>query len=133
MKVFSKPTFVYTYFSCVQFFATLWTVACQAPLFMGFSRQEYWSGLPCPSPRDLPNPGIEPASLRSCALASVFYSSTTWEAPLGVGNINKFNSTVRHQPVRTFATLSSRAGLGPLALVILVREVSGFRVWGGER
>ena len=40
--------------------ATLWTVACQAPLSMGFSRQEYWSGLPFPSPGDLPNPGIEP-------------------------------------------------------------------------
>ena len=39
-----------------------WTVACQAPLFMEFSRQEYWSGLPCPSPGDLPNPGIEPRS-----------------------------------------------------------------------
>ena len=41
---------------------TSWTVACQAPLSMGFSKQEYWSGLPCPSPGDLPNPGIEPRS-----------------------------------------------------------------------
>ena len=40
--------------------ANLWTVACQAPLSMGFSRQEYWRGLPFPSPGDLPNPGIEP-------------------------------------------------------------------------
>ena len=40
--------------------ATPWTIACQAPLSMGFSRQEYWSGLPFPSPGDLPNPGIEP-------------------------------------------------------------------------
>ena len=39
----------------------LWTVAHQAPLSMGFSRQEYWGGLPCPPPGDLPNPGIEPA------------------------------------------------------------------------
>ena len=39
-----------------------WTVACQAPLFMGFSRQEYWSGLPCPPPKDLPNPRIKPRS-----------------------------------------------------------------------
>ena len=39
-----------------------WTVACQAPLCMGFSRQEYWSGLPFPSPGDLPDPGIEPGS-----------------------------------------------------------------------
>ena len=48
-------------FSCVH--ATLWTVARQAPLAMGFSRQVYWSGLPCPSPWDLPNPGTEPKSL----------------------------------------------------------------------
>ena len=42
--------------------AILWTEACQAPLSMGFSRQEYWSGLPFPSPGDLPNPGTEPGS-----------------------------------------------------------------------
>ena len=46
----------------VQLFVTPWTVAYQAPLSMGFSRQEYWSGLPFPSPGDLPNPGIEPGS-----------------------------------------------------------------------
>src|SRR5574340_70981 len=46
--------------SCVQLFATPWTVAYQVPPSMGFSRQEYWSGLPCPSPGDLPDPGIEP-------------------------------------------------------------------------
>ena len=48
--------------SRVQLFATLWTVAYQAPQSMAFSRQEYWSGLPFPSPGDLPNPGIEPRS-----------------------------------------------------------------------
>ena len=42
--------------------ATLWTVACQAPLSTGFSRQEYWSRLPFPSPRDTPDPGIKPGS-----------------------------------------------------------------------
>ena len=46
-------------FSCVQLFATLWTVARQVPQSMGFSRQECWSGLPCPPPGDLPDPGIE--------------------------------------------------------------------------
>ena len=46
----------------VQLFATLWTVAYQAPPSMGFSRQEYWSGLPFPFPGDLPDPGIEPRS-----------------------------------------------------------------------
>ena len=49
-------------FSCVQLFATPWTVAYQASLSMGFSRQEYWSGVPFPSPGDLPDPGIEPGS-----------------------------------------------------------------------
>ena len=49
-------------FSRVGLFATSWTVALQAPLSMGFSRQEYWRGLPFPSPGDLPNPGIEPMS-----------------------------------------------------------------------
>ena len=49
--------------SRVQLFATPWTVAYQAPLSMGFSRQQYWSGLPFPSPGDLPDPGIKPRSL----------------------------------------------------------------------
>ena len=48
--------------SCVQLFATPWTVAYYAPLSMGFSRQDYWSGSPFPSPEDLPDPGIEPRS-----------------------------------------------------------------------
>ena len=49
-------------FSHVQLFATLWSIACQAPLSMRFSLQEYWSGLPCPPPGDLLGPGIEPMS-----------------------------------------------------------------------
>ena len=53
---------MFSYFSHIWLFATLWTVACQAPLSMGFSRQEYWTGLPFPSPEDPPNPGIEPSS-----------------------------------------------------------------------
>ena len=53
----------------------------QAPLSMGFSRQEYWSGLPWPSPGDLPDPGIKPKSLTSLALAGMFFTtSATWEA-----------------------------------------------------
>ena len=55
-------------FSCVQLFVTLWTVALQAPLSMGFSRQEYWSRLPSLSPGDLPDPGIKPESPVSLAL-----------------------------------------------------------------
>ena len=64
------------HFSHVQLFVTLWTVACQVPLCMGFSRQDYWSGLACPPPGNLPNPGAEPFSLMPPALAS-----GTWEAP----------------------------------------------------
>ena len=62
----------------VQLFATLWTVAYQAPPSMGFSRQEYWSGLPFPFPGDLPDPGIEP---RSPALqADALHSETPGKA-----------------------------------------------------
>ena len=57
-------------FSCVRFRAILWTVAHQAPLSMGFSRKEYWCGLLCSLPGDLPNPGIEPVSPTSPALAA---------------------------------------------------------------
>ena len=68
--------------SCVQLFATPWTVALQAPVSMGFSRQEYWSGLPFPPPGDLPNPGSEPTSLTSPALASRFFTtSNTGKTP----------------------------------------------------
>ena len=66
-------------------FVTPWTVAHQAPLSMGFPRQEYWSGLPCPPPGDLPNPGIEPASLASPALAGGFFTNwATREVPQGL-------------------------------------------------
>ena len=72
--------------SCVWLFATLWIVAHQAPLFMGFSRQEYWSGLPCSPPGDLPYPGIKPVSLTSPALAGAFSNtSATWEAQRYIG------------------------------------------------
>ena len=70
-----------SHFSHVQFFVTLWTIAHQSPLFMGFSRQEYWSGWLCPTPEDLPNPKMEPKSLMSPALAGSFFTtSATWEA-----------------------------------------------------
>ena len=69
-------------FSSVQLSATLWTIAQLASLSMGFSRQEHWNGLLCPSPGDLPYTGIEPASLMSPALTGRFFTiSATWEAP----------------------------------------------------
>ena len=77
-------------FSCVQLFVTPWTVARPAPLSMGFSRQEYWSGLPCPPPGDLPAPGKEPVSLTSPALAGRFFTtSNTGEAPKSDLSANK--------------------------------------------
>ena len=68
-------------FSHVQLFVTLRTVALQAPLSMGFSRQEYWSGFPCPPPGDLPNPGIEPVSLAAPALQADSLPLSIREAP----------------------------------------------------
>ena len=64
-----------SHFNRVRFFMTPWTVARQAPLSMGFSRQEYWSGLPFPFPGDLSNPGIEPVSLMSPVLAGRFFTT----------------------------------------------------------
>ena len=65
--------------SPVRLFATPWTVVCQAPLSVEFSSQEYWSGLPFPTPGDLPNPGVEPVSCTSCTGRQVLYHCTTWE------------------------------------------------------
>ena len=70
-------------FSRVRLFVTLWTVACQAPLSIGFSRQEHWSGLPCSPPGGLSDPGIESTSLGSPALAGGFFTTlATSKAPL---------------------------------------------------
>ena len=66
-----------SHFSCVQLLVTLRMVACQTLLSMGFSRQEYWSGLPCPSLGDLPHPRIKPTSLMSPALAGGFLTTST--------------------------------------------------------
>ena len=71
--------------SRVRLTVTPWTAALQAPLSMGFSRQEYQSALPCPPPGDLPDPGVEPTSLVSPALTGSFFpTSAPWEAALSV-------------------------------------------------
>ena len=82
---------VLSHFSRVQLCVTLWTTACKPPLSMEFSRQEYWSGLLCPSQGDLPDPGIEPAISYiflhwqvSVFFFFFFTASTTWEAPLTI-------------------------------------------------
>ena len=67
-SVFPALVCILSHFHGISLCETLWTVTCQTPLSMGFSKQEYWSGLPCPPPGDLPNPGIKPAFLMSPAL-----------------------------------------------------------------
>ena len=64
---------VFSHFSHLKLFVTLWTVACQAPLSMGFCRQEYWSGLPCPPPGNLPDPGIRLASQHLLHYRQILY------------------------------------------------------------
>ena len=92
--------------SCVQLFATPWTVAHQAPTSMGFSRQEYWSGLPFASPGDLPNPGIEP---RSPALqADALTSGPPGKPQLSTERLPKTQLHMR----QTLRSVTSKWGLG---------------------
>ena len=80
--------------SHVRLLATPWTVPCQAPLFVGFSRQEYWSGYPFPSPGDLPSSGIKPISLVLEAWCLNHW--TSWDVPhnyIDASYIDLFNNT----------------------------------------
>ena len=74
--------------SHVRLFVTAWTVAHRAPLSMGFSRQDYWSGLPFPSPGDLPDPGIEPTS----PLAGRFFTAEPPGKPSNQGSSSLFHT-----------------------------------------
>ena len=79
MLLLSMRVCILNHFRRIQLFVTLWTVVLKALLSMGFSRQEYWSGLPCLPPGDLPCPGIKPASPTSPALADGFFTTgATW-------------------------------------------------------
>ena len=78
--------------SHVWLLATAWTAAYQAPPFMGFSRQEYWTGLPFPSPEDIPNPGIEPKSSASPALAGRFFTTELFGKPFPLLHSSSFVS-----------------------------------------
>ena len=90
-------------FSHVQLFVTLQTVACQAPLSMGLSRQEFWSGLPCPPPRDLPDPGVEPASP---ALTGGFFTTEPPGKPLSTSYTKIIHpQTEREKKKKTFLSL----------------------------
>ena len=91
-------------FTRVWLLVTLWTVAHQAPLCLGFPRQEYWSGLPCPPVGDLPNSGIKPVSLTSPALAGRFFTTgVSWEAQ-SVYTMKKWSVVKSLSCVRLFAT-----------------------------
>ena len=93
-----------THFSCIQLFVTPWTVAHQASLSMGFSRQERWSGLPFPPPGDLPDAGIKPPSPGTPALQADSLPLSHWESPEHTGTPKE--KTVSAQGTR----MSSLAG-----------------------
>ena len=83
MYVYKDQFFFVQLLNHVQLFATPWTITHEAPVFMGFSRQEHWSRLPCPPPGDLPDPGIEALPPASPALPGECYRAT-WEAQIPV-------------------------------------------------
>ena len=104
-----------SHLSHVQLFVTPWTAARQAPLSMGFPRQEYWSGLPFPSPGNLPDLWIEPMILTPLAPASEFFTtSTTWEARILI--LGPVFSPLTHyvpvSPVVYTLTIGPLLGLG---------------------
>ena len=93
LKVFSCHVYVcvLNLLSFLQLFATPWTIAHQALLCMGPPRQEYWSGLPFPPPRDLPDPGIVPASPVSPAFIGGFFTTEPFGKPLMSPVLYHFN------------------------------------------
>ena len=108
-------------FSHVWFFATPWTVAHQAPLSMGVSKQGNWSGLPFPSPGDLPDPGIEPASP---ALTGRFFTTEPpWKSIVDLRNLQIFFlqdvSPGQKNPIVRFAFVTSVAPLEPYSPVFI--------------
>ena len=107
-------------FTCVQLRVTLWTVAWQIPVPMVFFSRKYWSGLPFPTPGNLPNPGIKPASPVSLALAGrIFTTRATWEVQgcrrlrANSGNISCRRHTVGSQPLSKLDGRAPRLSLEP--------------------
>ena len=136
--VSSMCAYVLNRFSCVQLFVTIWTVARQAPLSMGFSRQEYWSVLPCLPPGDLPDSGIEPTSFTSPALEGRFLTtSTTWEAVSSTAHWIKASDQNTQRAVWVpfkpyWVTMNSRQPLGHFLvnfLEIVPALMRGSLVW----
>ena len=121
--------------SCVQLFAVPWTVICQTPLPVEFSRQEYWSGLPCPPPGDLSNPGIEPTSLGSPVLTGRYFT-TNWppEKPkmrptnaiiATVNHKNQRKDVQKSQVLSTCSLVPSRPISVPRSLIMLCFSMKG--------
>ena len=77
-------------FNHIRHFVSPWTVACQTPLSLGFSRQVYWSGLPFPPPVNLPDPGIKRVSPAVPALAGELFATATWEAQVHIVSRSAF-------------------------------------------
>ena len=90
---FISPSYVLSCFSCVQLFVTPWIVACQAPLSLAFSRQEYWSGLLFLSPRDLPDPGIQLKFF--CISIGRFFGSDSKASAYNMGDLGSISGSGR--------------------------------------
>ena len=98
-------------FSCIWIFVAPWTVAHQTPLSMGFSRQEYWSGLPVPPPWDLPNPGIKPGSPVFPALADRLFVTEPPGKPFSVQGSPNWCARAGSSPFHwTLMTLTNVSG-----------------------
>ena len=127
--------------SCVQLFATPWTVAYQASPSMGFSRQDYWSGLPFPSPGDLPDPGIEPGSpaleadaltselsgkhIYACICIYMFLRSTPWNMSVFIRSAENEDQEYRNSQVTVKAWSETHQVGGWDCRVFLLLRVPG--------
>ena len=104
--------------TCAQLFATPWTVARQAPLSMGFSSQEYWSGFLFPPPGDLPDPGIEAVSLVSPSFAGRFFTTEPPGRPTAFTGLSQVGSR---------AKVREAASLEQMVLGVIVWLLCGFQ------
>ena len=122
-----------SHFTCVRLFVTPWTVSCQAPLSMGSSRQEYWSGLPCPPPRDLPDPGIEPVSHVSCIAGGFFTTSATQEALSSQGSHLSGHRAAPHPEASEYKGISAVPGSQGESIPRQLRPGGGARTHRGRQ
>ena len=123
------PACMLSRFSRVQLFETLWTVAPQVPLSIRFSRQEYWSGSPCPPPGDLPDPGIKTESPASTASAGVvLHHWSHLGSPMALCPRPSFLGPAYRCPSSSLVQIgTSRSGLGRTETVPLGRVFTGLR------